>query len=1167
MSVMDVFSRRDGNRMVETTISFGKAGAAISQVTRDLKAVRAEAGAAGKGFLQNTAQVTSWAISVGALYGTLGLVRASITSLGRTDAQLARLSQVFNGVGGSARQLAIDVLQLASANGRSAEEGLASAIQWSRLGLTRAEVNEAVRVSLVAANVAELSASDATEKLSGIMAAYNLRVRDLAGVLGQLNAVSNEYNVTNAAMLDGISKTAGVARQAGLPLAELIGLIGGTVGSAAQSGASIGTAIKSITVALSNPRLQQALRNEFKVEVSRGATGEIKDLSTLFNELFIAYQRLNNAQRQNLLFQVAGKTQASRLASVLDNYVRSQVLAINAQLNLNSAEAENAKIKATLQARLTGLIAEFERFTAIQGQRGGGFALGQAVDSLRTGLAVMNLPGVNVAVSGLIVLLGAAVAKLALTAVTMREVGTKGGFVINSLQGVANAFNGLGVTANRVVRNFTATKASATLLGRAMGTEVSTGVAGASRSLEAFGLRSLRAARASGGLALGLRASALAARTLSVALVAVWEFALPLLVVAGAVWGINKAFNATTDAIAEADRRAQGFGDSARAAGEAAKSAAQAARLMDTLATVLPGADDDSRKRWLRDLGQVDQGLAHQLDLMLQQGRVTEATNLLLRKRAQFQQQEITNRATELANLGAEEESIRASIAKLSRRDNDESRQAVSRFEARLGEIQGERVGKVAQGLADNERDLQQSRGADQQVVLFAERTKLAAQSLSEFYKSTPQASPVDRLNADVAALSAEVELYDNLLVKLKEDSAEGFANQALLDRTAKLRNEIRANQLEVGKLTEMTSGVRYPLDTLVGGSPYDAVGARRARFFPEQDRLDRLTEETNRKITELRRVEAGLQSSGFDPVREQAQQQELLDARDKAARELAAKDDPAYRSRVQFQNEFDLIRERAAAARSVFNFGNSDAEKLSNQMDGVDRILGENRAKFDQGPLPSVEARNAEVRILDALITKQQLLVEMDRMRGTLAQQYNQQMREAAQNFQKTLTTGSTSQLLKTVSAVRLNRAAGPNGMTGGQFLALDPSVREQVQNLGQFNPALAQLQRDARLLGPKLSDADMIGQMRGAGNDAAGIYRRLAKFMPSAAAQGGMSSDALGMLNAAASTTTVSLQSLGAAVDGLAAKINGMTGSPGPAPTGPFTGPFGGSGGAVRR
>lgn len=350
------------------------------------------------GFAGNLVKVTGWAAAVTTLYKATELAGASLGSLVETGAQMARLDQVFSKVGGTTRELTSDVLSLAAANGRSRQEAMEAAVQWSRLGLTRAQVNEAVRVSLLAANVAEISAAEATEKLQAVMAAYGLRVGEVAGVLGELNAVSNVFNATVGGMLEGLSRTASVAKQAGLPLSELVGILGATIGTTGQSGANIGNAIKSITVALSNPVLQSLLREKFRVEVTTGGGEDIKEMSLILGDLFDAYQRMNDAQRQNLLFSVAGKTQASRLAAILDSYVRGQSLAITAQLNLNSAEQENARIKATLKSRLEGLRAEWERFIAVQGTAPrsalGGLSisegLGESVTFIRNILDLMN---------------------------------------------------------------------------------------------------------------------------------------------------------------------------------------------------------------------------------------------------------------------------------------------------------------------------------------------------------------------------------------------------------------------------------------------------------------------------------------------------------------------------------------------------------------------------------------------------------------------------------------------------------------------------------------------------------------------------------------------------------------------------------------------------------
>lgn len=342
-------------------------------------------------FARNTAKVSMWNASVVALYGSLGIAADALNTVLETGLQTQRLTQVFTGVGGSARELTMDVLSLAAAEGRSRDEAMEAAISWSRLGLTRQQVNEATRQSLVAANVAEIDAAEATQKLQAIMAAYQLQVSDLRGTLGQLNETSNTFNVTNKDLFDGLTRTASVAKQAGVPLQELIGILGAGVGTTGQSGAMIGNAVKSIIVALNTPDVQKFLRTQHGVEVTQDGGRGMKPMNEVLSELFVKFQGMGQGQKSSLVQQVAGKTQASRFAAILDSYVKGQVLAVNAQQNLNSAEEENARIKDSLISKLKTLRSEWDRLI-VGGDNATGMSkmLGGMVEEASAALRVLN---------------------------------------------------------------------------------------------------------------------------------------------------------------------------------------------------------------------------------------------------------------------------------------------------------------------------------------------------------------------------------------------------------------------------------------------------------------------------------------------------------------------------------------------------------------------------------------------------------------------------------------------------------------------------------------------------------------------------------------------------------------------------------------------------------
>lgn len=362
-----------GAPMVPGSGSGGGRGIGGSRFNRGL------AGFTPQGFATNILTVTGWTAAVGSLYAGLGVVSNSVKSFIELEQATKRLQQVFRGGGGSAKELASDVLGLAAANGRTSKEALDASIAWSRAGLNRQQVNEAVRVSLVAANVAELDAAEATGHLSAIYQAYGLRIEDLDGVLGQLNNTSNKFRVTNRDLLEGLSRTSAIARQAKLPLEELIPLIGLSVSQTGGTGAQFGNAIKTLLTRISTPDIQSFLFNRLGVNVS-SPTGGIKPANQIFGETVAAFNKKPQSVQQETLVRLGGATQANRIATLFQVYARSIEQATDNLKNLNSAQQENALVMQSLASKLQGLRTNWDRFIFSIGDAPAG-ELGRVVDT------------------------------------------------------------------------------------------------------------------------------------------------------------------------------------------------------------------------------------------------------------------------------------------------------------------------------------------------------------------------------------------------------------------------------------------------------------------------------------------------------------------------------------------------------------------------------------------------------------------------------------------------------------------------------------------------------------------------------------------------------------------------------------------------------------------
>jgi TP901 family phage tail tape measure protein len=364
----------------QTTVADSARGAALGSTTKAAQDMQKFASASSRSghalnfhsnaLLRNAATFAKWMIPVQAV---IGLTRAFTTGLAgamRVDKQFAMLQAVFRGTAEEAQRLKEDTLALGASQGRSADEAMDAAIRWSRLGLNRIQINTAVRTSLMAANVAEMTAAETAEKLSAIYATYRLNVGDLPIVLSRLNAISNRYNVTNKDLMEGIVRVAGVANQAGMSLRDLEGMIGAVTGATGRPGQEVGNALKFVITRLASPETMKGLKDNFDIDLT-GPNGDLKDMSQIFRELAQIYPTLNNAQKQLFLKMTAGSRQAARFALVLDQYRQGQILAMEAAFDSASAFEENEKILASLQSRVDSLKTSWTNLFTAWGDAGG----------------------------------------------------------------------------------------------------------------------------------------------------------------------------------------------------------------------------------------------------------------------------------------------------------------------------------------------------------------------------------------------------------------------------------------------------------------------------------------------------------------------------------------------------------------------------------------------------------------------------------------------------------------------------------------------------------------------------------------------------------------------------------------------------------------------------
>jgi TP901 family phage tail tape measure protein len=348
-------------------------------------------GLTGRNLLANLVKVSAWSAAVMVLYKSAELAAYSLKRLEETGMEMAHLDIVFRGVGGSVKELTSDMMKLGAAQGRGTDEVMESATAWARLGGDRKTINEEVRVSAVAANIANMHMSETTKQLMSLMHIYHMEAGDLNGTLGMLVNTSLKYNVTLEEMFTGLDRSAAAARVAGLGLAELQGMIAVVVGKTGQSGSVVGNTIKYMLTEFNREDVQRTLRG-YGVE-TLGKNLQQKPAGEIIGELAGKWDTLGGRQQQGLTSLLGGRFSASRIVPIMEDYLQIQKLAIDGQLNLNQAQQANVKILDTLKAQLAGVHAEFDRL--ILAAAGGGKSdqgfMGVLATAARTGKNVLHL--------------------------------------------------------------------------------------------------------------------------------------------------------------------------------------------------------------------------------------------------------------------------------------------------------------------------------------------------------------------------------------------------------------------------------------------------------------------------------------------------------------------------------------------------------------------------------------------------------------------------------------------------------------------------------------------------------------------------------------------------------------------------------------------------------
>jgi len=372
----------------------GKSVGALKNETAAINKVTSKGGLFGTGDSAKTilSKVASWTVATGAIFGTIGAIKKAIGTMAEFDSGMVGLKKVFQGTEGELRILKDDILNTSVSMGSLTSETMKAAIELGRMGKTRAEISELVRVSLLAQNIAEIDAASATKFLNAAILQFNKTADDAIDILDKWNILSNRTPVETRAMAQAVSIAGAVFKQAGGDLEDLNAYVSTLTATMAKNGREIGTALKTIASYAYRQQTMKKVMELTGIQIEM-QHGQLMDLDTLLSKLSARWEELTEAQQEELAQSVAGVRRKGFFLNLMENFnmtIENQALQWDAA---GSSMKENAVRLESLNTKVKQLQASLEKLSVNSGDSGILFILKGLTTTMR--LFVDNLNEAN----------------------------------------------------------------------------------------------------------------------------------------------------------------------------------------------------------------------------------------------------------------------------------------------------------------------------------------------------------------------------------------------------------------------------------------------------------------------------------------------------------------------------------------------------------------------------------------------------------------------------------------------------------------------------------------------------------------------------------------------------------------------------------------------------
>ena len=223
---------------------------------------------------------------------------------------------------------------------------------FARQGREQAEVISLTETALMALNISEMNSEQAVSMLTAATLQYNVAASETVSILDAWNEVSNKNAVTLEDLAEATSHTASLARNLGMDMHELNGIITVLAANTGKSGGEIGRSLRFAFSRAFSPEFAGTLRSVMGIDVYKPGTAEMREFGGVLGEIAERWNDLSDAQQAAVAKSLGGTRHINDMMILFEHLGTIGIKAATDSMNsFGSSARENAEYMLSLEKK------------------------------------------------------------------------------------------------------------------------------------------------------------------------------------------------------------------------------------------------------------------------------------------------------------------------------------------------------------------------------------------------------------------------------------------------------------------------------------------------------------------------------------------------------------------------------------------------------------------------------------------------------------------------------------------------------------------------------------------------------------------------------------------------------------------------------------------------